>query len=165
MTYPASTVTRALMDILTAAGGVKGQIALRLQEGPLRFEEVPYPRIAEHHAAVDVTDKAQGNKYPQILVYCERVHNLQTEKFRRFSGRVDAVIEVRHSQDRLEELEQWTHLYAEAVTAVLEGCRGEWRPGVYYCGKYEVKYEAVKHGGRNFVKTVRVMLPVDVNIA
>ncbi|MFN7920745.1 MAG: hypothetical protein U0Q16_11645 [Bryobacteraceae bacterium] len=158
-------MTRALLDLLTAAGGVKGQMALRLQDGPVRLDEIPYPRIVEHHAAIEVTDKAQGTKYPQILVYCDRVHNLLTEKFRRFSGRVDAVVEIRNSQDRLDELEQWTHLYTEAVLAVLEGCRGEWREGVYYCGKYEVKFEAAKHGGKNFVKVVRVMLPVDVNIA
>jgi hypothetical protein len=165
MAYVASAVTRAFLDLLNAKSGVAGQLALRLQLGELRLPEVPFPGIAEQHTAVDLSDRAQGHKYPQVLVYCERIQNLQTEKFRRFSGRADLVAEVRHSQDRLEELEERTHLYVEAVLAVLEDCRGEWGAGIYYCGKYEVKFEAVKRGGKNFVKVARVSVPVEINIA
>ncbi|MEZ5398297.1 MAG: hypothetical protein R2729_01430 [Bryobacteraceae bacterium] len=100
-----------------------------------------------------------------MVTYCERIQNQQNEKFRRFSGVVTMAVEVRNSQDRLEGLEERTHLYVESLLEVLEDCRGEWRPGVYYCGKYEVKYEPVKHGGKNFVHVATVTLPLDVNIA
>ena len=38
-------------------------------------------------------------------MYCEKIVNDLTEKFRTFSGTVQMAIELRHSQDRLEGLQ------------------------------------------------------------
>ena len=97
------------------------------------------------------------------LLYVDRVENLLTEKFRRFSGRVDLAIEIRVSHDRIGDVEQQTQAYVDSVTAVLEECRGEWADGVYFGGKYEIKFGAVKRGGRNFLQSTIVTAPVEVS--
>jgi hypothetical protein len=165
MAFVASMATAALAGIMGGSGGVATRLLGRLEEKGSEMALFPAPEIESGHFSIDLWEKARGGRYPQMTVYCERVQNLQTEKFRRFSGVVQMAVEVRNSQDRLEGLQERTHLYVEALLEILEDCRGEWRPGIYYCGKYEVKYEAVKHGGKNFVQVAKVTLPLEVNIA
>ena len=165
MASVASVTTTALLDLLTAeTSGVTARLWARLRESDKNIGELVTPRIIEGNVAAETFDKAQGGKYPQIVVFCERVKNAMAEKFNRFSGTADLVVEVRHSQDRIEELEQRTQLFTEAVLSVLEDSRGEWAQGVYYTGEYEVKFEQVKHGGRNLLQTARVKVPVTVRI-
>ncbi len=160
----ASVATRALLNLLTAESGVTGRVAERLRESNQPVAEMVAPRIVEGYVAAEMFERSQGGKYPQVVVYCERVRNLMTEKFNRFSGIVDLVVEIRQSQDRIEELEPRTMLYSEAVTEVLDHSRGEWGEGIYYTGEYELRFEPVKHGGRNFLQVARVKAPVQVRI-
>ncbi len=60
------------------------------------------------------------------------------EKFRTFSGTVALAIDVRVSHDRSDAIGQALDVYVDAVTEVLDRARGEWRPGLYYPGGYEV---------------------------
>ncbi|MEZ5353032.1 MAG: hypothetical protein R2762_10385 [Bryobacteraceae bacterium] len=165
MSFVASMATEALTALITGGAGVAGRLIGRLEDTGAQLTLFPPPEVERGHFALDLWERARGARYPQMTVYCERIQNLQTEKFRRFSGVVQMAVEVRNSQDRIEGLEERTHLYVESLLEVLEDCRGEWRSGVYYCGKYEVKYEPVKHGGKNFVQVAKVMLPLEVNIA
>ena len=164
MTSIASVTTRALMDLLTANPGVAGRVAERLRESNQPVTELAAPRVVEGYAAAELMDRAQGGPYPQISVYCERVRNSLREKFNRFSGTVDLVVEVRHSQDRLEELQPRTQMFSEAVVAVLDDARGDWAEGIYYTGEYEIKFEPVRHGGRNFLQVARVRVPVEARV-
>ena len=73
-------------------------------------------------------------------VYCEKVVNDLREKFRSFSGSVQMAIEVRHSQDRLEEWKTALEAETDAVTSMLSASRGDWGDGMFYAGGYEVSF-------------------------
>ena len=96
-------------------------------------------------------------------VYCEKVVNRLTEKFRRFSGAVHLAIELRHSQDRLEGIEETLELYVASATQVLQAGRGDWGDGMFYGGEYEVSYGAVKRGGRNFIQAAKITFEIGVS--
>ena len=163
MTYASSSSLGALSALLRSQRGVTARLAQVVSERGLPPEALPEPLIQLRSAAAELEDRATGNKYPQLSLYVDRVENLLTEKFRRFSGRVDLAVEIRVSQDRIADLEQQTQAYVDSVTAVLEDCRGEWAEGVYYSGKYEIKFGAVKRGGRNFLQTTIITAPVEVS--
>lgn len=74
------------------------------------------------------------------------------------------VVEVRVSQDRLDEMETRVQLYVDAVIQVLNENRGDWGDGVFYGGTYEVSYGPVKHGGRNFIQIAKIALAVDISV-
>ncbi|MEI9972412.1 MAG: hypothetical protein WDO73_10375 [Ignavibacteriota bacterium] len=59
-------------------------------------------------------------------MYCDKIVNSLVEKFRTFSGTVQAVVELRHSQDRLEGLQDTLESYTEAILQVLSANRGDW---------------------------------------
>lgn len=86
-----------------------------------------------------------------------------TEKFRTFSGKVRTVAEVRVSQDRIEGLEIMLRLYVDAVTQVLDSNRGSWGQGAFYTGGYEVAFDPVKHGGKNFLQVAKITFEVDLS--
>ena len=65
--------------------------------GPLDMAQVRAQNVA-----ADLAERSSTVKYPAVNVYCEKVVNQLTEKFRTFSGTAQMAIEVRHSQDRLE---------------------------------------------------------------
>jgi hypothetical protein len=112
----------------------------------------PAPAFRLQNVAPDLVERTGGVRYPAVHIYCDKVVNELKEKFRRFSGRVQMVIEVRQSQDRLEGLEEATSSYLDATTATLGDSRGDWGDGMYYTGAYEVSIGAVKQGGRNFIQ-------------
>ena len=74
-------------------------------------------------------------------------------------------VDVRVSQDRLEDIERQLELYVEAVTDVLDANRGDWGQGMFYTGGYEVSFGGTRHGGRNFVQSAKVTFEVDVSLA
>lgn len=164
MSHVATAATAAMTELLTGQKGIDYRLAQRLLDAGGPLSELVSPLVRGGQVSVEMSDKAQGAKYPQVFVYCDRIQNLLREKFRVFSGTVQVAVEVRHSQDRLEGLQERAQLYTEAILEVLEDCRGEWRQGFCYGGKYEVKFEPVRHGGKNFVQSVRITVPVEVNI-
>ena len=72
-------------------------------------------------------------------------------------------IEVRHSQDRLEGLQDALELYVDAATHVLDASRGDWGDGMFYGGGYQVTFGAVKQGGRNFIQVAKVTFEIGVS--
>ena len=62
-------------------------------------------RCASQNVAADLAERSDGAKYPAVNVYCEKIVNKLKEKFRTFSGTAQMVVELRHSQDRLEGLQ------------------------------------------------------------
>ncbi|MDP9169797.1 MAG: hypothetical protein M3N54_04210 [Acidobacteriota bacterium] len=115
------------------------------------------------NASVDISEKSGYARYPAVLVYCDKLANSLKEKFRRFSGKAHLVVEVRHSQDKLDELEANTQAYVDAVCALLDDSRGDWGGGGFYGGGYEVSYEAVARGGKNFLQRAKVGFDVEVS--
>lgn len=80
--------------------------------------------IATRNVAAELAEKTAGTKYPAFHIYCDRISNSLREKFRKFSGGADMVIEIRVSHDHLEEVERQLHLYIDSVTDVLDRNRG-----------------------------------------
>ena len=119
--------------------------------------------IAALNASVEISEKTGHALYPALLVYCDKLSNSLTEKFRQFSGKAHLVVEVRYSQDRLDGLETNTQVYADAVCAMLDDSRGDWGSGTFYTGGYDVSYEPVASGGKNFLQRARVGFDVEVS--
>jgi hypothetical protein len=119
--------------------------------------------IAALNASVDISEKAGHAHYPALLIYCDKMSNSMKEKFRQFSGKAHMVVEVRHSQDRLEGLEHSTQMLVDAVCALLDDCRGDWGGGSFYAGGYDVNYQPIGRGGKNFLQLAKVGFDVEVS--
>jgi hypothetical protein len=117
--------------------------------------------IIERHVAADVAEKTTGVRYPSIHVYCEKVVNDLREKFRRFSGSADLVVEIRVSHEHMDRLQPQLQLYTEAVTDILDTKRGYWTPGLFYTGGYVIQYGSIKRGGRSFLQSAKIELTVN----
>ena len=119
--------------------------------------------IRAQNASADISEKAGQAHYPALLVYCDKMSNTLKEKFRRFSGKAHMVVEVRHSQDGLETIEANLQSYVDAVCALLDDSRGDWGDGAFYTGGYDVAYEPVARGGKNFLQRAKVGFDVEVS--
>lgn len=164
MVLVASIVTEKLLSILAADTGVEA--ALFAVEDLANVELRPFHshQIIAQNTSPELSERSTVSKYPVLFVYCNKLANVLKEKFRMFSGEAQMVVEVRVSQDRLDELETRLQLYVDAVLQTIGEHRGDWGDGVFYGGAYEVSYGPVKHGGRNFIQIAKVALEVDISV-
>ena len=158
-----SLTTKKLTAILSAVEGVPGAVAALSAMQSMSLPAISAQQIIAQNAAADLSERSTAAKYPLIYVYCSKVVNQLREKFRRFSGDAQMVVEARVSQDRLEEMETHTQFYVDAITQVLDNNRGDWSDGVFYGGGYEVTYGGVKHGGRNFIQIAKVSFVLEIS--
>ena|SRR5258708_1694191 len=164
MAITGSVAARKMVEFLTAADtGIGPAVAQLAEDTGVALAPVPPPHIVAQNISFELNERSQVVKYPVVHVYVDRVRNLLTEKFRRFSGKVRTVAEVRVSQDRIEGIEDRLRLYVDAVTQVLDANRGSWGEGAFYTGGYEVSFEAVRHGGKNFLQAAKVTFEVDLS--
>ena len=156
--------TRKMVEFLTASDtGIQRAVAQLAEESGVSLLAIPPAHIIAQNMSFEISERSLVVKYPVVQVYVDRVRNLLTEKFRKFSGKVRTVAEVRVSQDRVERIEETLRLYVDAVTQVLEANRGSWGEGAFYTGGYEVTFEPVRHGGKNFLQTAKVVFEVDLS--
>jgi hypothetical protein len=155
------TTTNRVAELLKSTKGLTSSVHQAALSARVQLSEIAPGQVFAQNVAFDVTERTGGAKYPAVHVYCEKVSNEMREKFRTFSGRVRMVVEIRVSQDRLEGLESQLHGYADAVTRVLDGNRGDWGSGMYYAGGYEINFGAVKKGGKNHIQTAKVQFDVE----
>jgi hypothetical protein len=164
MAQAASIVAQQVVAFLDAAdtglGTALGQIATNAN---VRLEPIRPEHILLQNTPAAIAEKHLVAQYPSVHVYVDRVQNLLFEKFRTFSGKVRTVAEVRVSHDRIEALEEHLRLYVDGVTQVLDTNRGCWPQGMFYAGQYEVRFEPVQQGGRNFLQTAKVIFEVDLS--
>lgn len=120
-------------------------------------------QIRAQNVAPDIADRSNAMQYPSVNVYCDKVVNDLTEKFRTFSGNVQVVIEVRHSQDRLDGLQDALETYTDAILQVLNTNRGDWGNGMFYGGAYQAAFASVKHGGKNFMQVAKITFEIGVS--
>ena len=155
-----STAAKAkLIDHITGARGLSDQLAALSDGGALEAPEL----IRTQNVAQDLIERSAAMRYPEMQVYCDKVVNRLTEKFRSFSGAAHMVIELRHSQDRIEGIEQVVETYVEAATGVLRSSRGDWGDGMFYGGAYEVSFGPVKRGGRHFIQAAKITFEIGVS--
>jgi hypothetical protein len=155
--------TAKVMTRITGPNGMNAGLAALAQTDRAVAAPLATAHFHAANAAADLAEAATAVQYPTINVYCEKIVNSLTEKFRRFSGTVHMGVEIRHSQDRLEGLQDRLELYADAVADALDGARGDWGDGMFYAGGYEVAFGAIKRGGRHFAQTAKVTFQIGVS--
>ena len=157
------TLTTYDIGLLTSAtSGVNARItAIEANDSTLTAAGIR--SILAQNVSVEIIEAAGQAQYPALLVYCDKVQNLLQEKFREFSGKICLVIEVRQTQQTLNQIEQNTELYVDAVCALLGEARGDWGDGASYSGGYQVIYEPVVKGGKNFVQRAKVTFAVELS--
>ncbi|MBI1792242.1 MAG: hypothetical protein HYR60_32365 [Acidobacteria bacterium] len=155
---------RRALQYLQAQPGLSFNLDALMQVEGVTLPDVGLKQYSEENAGQDLMDRSAGSRYPAIHVYCEKYANTLREKFRTFSGKAQVTVEARVSQDRVEGLGAALAIYMEAVTRVLDQHRGDWGNGMFYGGGYEAAFGAVKHGGRNFVQTGKVLFEVEVSL-
>ena len=164
MAQTARIVTGKVVDFLTAPqAGLSAVLGNLAQNAGVDVPAVRVANIVQQNAPVALMEKALAVKYPSLHVYVDRVQNRLTEKFRVFSGKIRTIAEVRVSQDRIEGLEDQVRLYVDGVTQILDSNRGTWGQGMFFAGLYEVRYEAVQHGGQNYIQAAKVIFEVDLS--
>ncbi len=157
------TLTNTVLTMLqSTTNGVNVRIgAIEQADSSLKAPGVR--SIVALNANVEISEKTGHAHYPALLVYCDKLSNSLKEKFRQFSGKAHVVVEVRCSHDRIEGLENATQLYVDAVCALLDDSRGDWGSGSFYSGGYDVIYEPVGRGGKNFLQRARVGFDIEVS--
>jgi len=152
-----------VVDILSAPAGLTAAISALGQLEDVALAEIPTKQVVAQNVGFEVAERSLDVKYPAVHVYCEKLANLLTEKFRVFSGKASMAIEVRISRDRLQGLERELQLYAGAVTRVLDQNRGDWGNGMFYTGGYAAAFGPVKHGGKNLIQIAKISFEVDIS--
>jgi hypothetical protein len=161
MAQTGSIAARKTVEFLSATDtGVNAFVGQLANDTGVALAPLPPAHIVNQNVSFDL---AKIVKYPVIHVYVDRIRNQLTEKFRMFSGKARTVAEVRVSQDRIDGVEEQLRLYVEAITGVLDGNRGSWGEGAFFAGGYEVAFEPVKHGGKNFIQIAKVTFEVDLS--
>jgi len=72
--------------------------------------------------------------------------------------------EIRISDDRPQMLEERAQKYADALAGQLEDAKGNWGEGMYFPGAYEIKYGALRPGGKRFLKSVFLSFEVEARV-
>lgn len=157
----ASVVSKRVREIV--ASGLAGQIARLSLEAEVPEQRFGIGQVLVRNVSADVAEKSAGVLYPSFYIYCEKMTNALREKFRTFSGTARMVVEARASQDRIEGLEDRVHVYVDGITNLLDASRGDLGQGMFYTGGYEVTFGAVKHGGKNFLQTAKVVFEVEIS--
>jgi hypothetical protein len=157
----ASGATAKVLCLLQGTGGINASLTA-LQQATTGGFAAPVAVTAQN-VAPDLVEKSTAVRYPTANIYCEKVVNALTEKFRSFSGRVEMTVEIRHSQDALDGLESALELYTDATAQALDATRGDWGNGMFYSGGYEISFAAVKRGGRGFIQAARIEFNVGVS--
>jgi len=152
-----SAATRKVMERLAGPAEAGSTVGALIEAG---YEGAT---MRAQNAAAELVERAGAVRYPMVTVYCEKVINDLREKFRSFAGSAQIAIEVRHSQDRLEGLEDAIEAQTDALTKALSASRGDWGDGMYYAGGYEVSFGRVSRGGRNFTQVAKVTFEIGVS--
>lgn len=164
MGQSSSIATRKFVEFLRAPEtGIGAALANLAAETGVPLATIPPEHILRQNVSIALAERSHAVKYPVVQVYSDRVRNVLTEKFRTFSGKIRMIAEIRVSQDRLEGIETQLQLYVEGVVKVLDGRRGSWGEGAFFTGGYEVNFDPVQHGGRNFLQIATISFEVDLS--
>lgn len=164
MAKAVSIAPRKMVEFLTAPEtGLGSAVSQAAQESGVDLAPIPPAFVVNQNVSFELSERALVVKYPAVYVYADRVQNLLTEKFRKFSGRVRTTAEVRVSQDRLEGIEEQLRMYVDAVTQVLDLNRGSWGEGAFFTGAYDVSIDPVRPGGKKFLQIAKVTFEVDIS--
>jgi hypothetical protein len=158
-----SLITDQVIQLLTGASGVNSYLTDALQDNGQPLFPLNSAQVRAQNVAPDIADQSNTMQYPAVNVYCEKIVNNLVEKFRTFSGSAQTTVELRHSQDRLDGLQDALDNYVDAILQVLNANRGDWGSGMFYGGQYQAVFGAVKHGGKNFQQVAKITFEIGVS--
>jgi len=147
------------LQLFSGSGGLNDQLAALSLNPPLP----PVGSILKLSSPIDVYEKSASVKYPTATIYCERLRNTQAEKFRVFSGVASLVLAIRVSGERAETVESQLNSYVEAACQVLDAARGSWTDMGTYTGAYDVKFQAMRPGGKQFIKAAHIEFEIQIS--
>src|SRR5579863_862759 len=107
----AGSATSKLQELLTSSTGLNASLAALAQSENTTLLPVSATNVFTDNVSSDIAEKSVEPKYPAIYIYCDKMTNALTEKFRSFSGTIKMIIDVRVSQDRLYGIDQKSQLY------------------------------------------------------
>ncbi len=157
-----SELTAKVVAQITGTAGMNSALAA-LSTSPAPAPALAASQVRAQNIAMDLAERSGTVVYPSLLVYCEKLTNSLQEKFRSFSGKAQMAVEVRHSQDRIDGLQNALELYVDAAAQTISAARGDWGNGMFYAGAYQVAYGPIKPGGRNFIQTAKITFEVEVS--
>jgi hypothetical protein len=155
MSTPTAQVLEKAASLLNAAGGMAASLtnysALALLTAPMAVVS---------HVPQELQEKQQKVVYPICRIYCDQIQNEGKVKFREFSGTYRVVVEVTHSQDRLEGLTDTLQATTDAVSDVFDRNSGNLGEGMVLVPGYQAEIDAVKKGGLHYQQSARVKCAV-----
>jgi len=157
-----SSVTIKVVNRITGPAGLNAGLSA-LTQGTVEALSVDVAQVRAQNVAAEMAERGGSVRYPNLCVYCEGLANELREKFRSFSGKAQMAIEVRHSQDRLEGLEQRLETLVDGAMQMLNQSRGDWGDGMFFGGRYQVSFSSVKQGGKNFMQTAKITFEIGVS--
>ena len=158
-----SAAASKVIQRLTGPSGANAGLAALTAPDSLLAAPIEAAQVRAQNVAADLAERKNTIRYPAVQVYCEKIVNDMGEKFRSFSGKVQMTIELRHSQDRLNGLQDALELYVDSMTQMLDQARGDWGDGMFYAGGYEVALGAIKQGGKNFMQAAKITFQIGVS--
>ena len=145
-----------LREFVLAADGANPKLDEIGARDMVHLPELTEANVLTQHVASKLAEENAPVTYPAVYLYCDRMENDLTAKFRRFSGEIFIVADVRVSNPRFEHLEEELGRYIEAVRGVLADRQGKWTDEIAFSGAYRVKHRELELGGFNFIQSARI---------
>jgi hypothetical protein len=152
MSTPTAQVLGIAAQMLNAAGGLTASLTNYAVLAPLTAA----PMAIVSHVPQELQEKQQKVVYPLCRIYCDQIQNTGKVKFRQFSGTYRVVVEITHSQDRLDGLTDKLQATTDAVSDVLDRSCGNLGNGMVLQPGYQAEIDAVKAGGLHYQQSARV---------
>ena len=146
----------SLRDYLLDSDGINVGLSEIAARDGIYLPPMTSETVLLEHVPPKMADENEPAVYPAIYLYCEGMENQLLEKFRKFSGRIWIVADVRVSGERFIGLEAKSARYVEALAKVLEEHVGKWTDNLAYSGVHKVRFAGAEHGGRNFLQRSEV---------
>lgn len=152
-------------NLLTSGGALQTQISTIAALANKNIPTIDSNQVVISSIAPDLADKDVQLSYPRVCLYSNVVKNAQTEKFRSFSGAVGVVAEAWASANLVTQTDEWIHYYVEAITTILRANAGDWGNGMFFSGRYDVKFQQPKAGGLGFVESAAITCSIEASLS
>ena len=156
MSTPTAQVLQTAASLLNADGGLTTSLTNYSAFAALTAA----PVAGVSHVPQELREKQQKIVYPICQIYCDQIQNDGKVKFRRFSGTYRVVVELTHSQDRLEGLTDTLQTTMDAVSDVFDRNSGNLGNGMVLKPGYVAEIDAIRRGGLHYQQSARVKCQV-----
>jgi hypothetical protein len=152
MSTPTAQVLGIAVQMLNATGGLTASLTNYSALAPLTAA----PVAVVSQVPQELQEKQQKVVYPLCRIYCDQIQNDGKIKFREFSGTYRVVVEITHSQDRLDGLTDMLQSTTDAVSDVFDRNAGNLGNGMVLKPGYQTEFDDVKAGGLHYLQNARV---------